>query len=53
MKKGKTEIINCERCMYWDRLGDSVEGICKASPYRAYRKRNQFCERAIKKYENR
>lgn len=51
-KKEKVKIINCEQCIYWSRMGESVDGICKVSPYRAYRKRNQFCEKAIKRREH-
>lgn len=51
-KKEKVKIINCEQCIYWHQMGESVDGICTASPYRAYRKRNQFCEKAIKRRAN-
>lgn len=51
-KKEKVKIINCEQCIYWHQMGESVDGICTVSPYRAYRKRNQFCEKAIKRREH-
>ncbi len=51
-KERKKEIVECQRCKYWTRMGETVDGICKVSPYRAYRKENHYCEKAVKKYEN-
>ena len=51
-KKEKVKIIHCEQCIYWSRMGESADGVCKVSPYHAYRKHNQFCEKAIKRREH-
>lgn len=48
-RKEKVKIINCEQCIYWSRMDESVDGICTVSEYRAYRKRNQYCDKAIKR----
>jgi hypothetical protein len=48
-KMEKVKIISCEQCIYWHQMGESVEGICTVSEYHAYRKRNQYCEKAIKR----
>ena len=47
-KKEKKEIVECQSCRYWTRMGETVDGICKVSPYRAYRKENHYCEKAVK-----
>lgn len=48
-KTEKTELITCEKCRYWHQMGEHVDGICKVSSFQAYRKRNQFCNKAIKR----
>lgn len=48
----KVKIINCEQCIHWHQMGKSVEGICTVSEYRAYRKRNQYCDKAVKRRAN-
>ena len=48
-KKEKKEIIHCQDCRYYTPIGNTVEGVCRVSPYRAYRKWSQSCDKAVRR----
>lgn len=49
-KKEKVEIIQCLHCKFYHPIGNTVDGICTVSAYRAYRKWNHNCEKAVRKH---
>jgi hypothetical protein len=43
----KVKIIQCQHCRYYTPLGDTLEGICRVSRCKAYRKWNYSCDKAL------
>lgn len=48
-KKEKVEIIQCKDCRYYNPISDTLEGVCRVSPFKAYRKCSQSCDNAVRR----